>query len=320
MELIKTIEEDEEVNYESDTSKEDQDEDLRAPKKKKKKLDVKKKVSDEFADDFSFFSNQKEYVADTWSDMSAYIKASKRAKSTLSEKIAKVRKERAAENEDIGSAGESENEVEEDSSSDSDSEEWDDVKVKGQEKSKKKRKKPSDDDEENGNKHKGTVKIENPDNKDAEDEYFEFDESATFRSLLDIGSSKPILKAIEDLKWAHPTPIQAATIPTAVSGKDICGCAATGTGKTAAYMLPILARLWKLEKTMAESVTRVLVMVPTRELGVQVFQVNFYGNYLTFNSLMINIEKKPNFINSLCFFPPSAYYFDLDYKLYKSYI
>ena len=274
MELIKTIEEDDEVNYESDTSKEDQDEDLRAPKKKKK-LDVKKKVSDEFADDFSFFSNQKEYVADTWSDMSAYIKASKRAKSTLSDKIAKVRKERVTENDDIGSAGESEdNEIEEDS--DSDSEEWDDVKVKGQEKSKKKRKKASDDDEENGSKHKGTVKIENPDNKDAEDEYFEFDESATFRSLLDIGSSKPIMKAIEELKWAHPTPIQAATIPTAVSGKDICGCAATGTGKTAAYMLPILARLWKLEKTMAESVTRVLVMVPTRELGVQVFQVNLF--------------------------------------------
>lgn len=41
----------------------------------------------------------------------------------------------------------------------------------------------------------------------------------------------------------HPTPIQAATIPVALLGRDICGCAATGTGKTAAYMLPILERL-----------------------------------------------------------------------------
>ena len=80
-----------------------------------------------------------------------------------------------------------------------------------------------------------------------------------------------LIKAIESVRWGHPTPIQAATIPTALSGKDICGCAATGTGKTAAYMLPILERL--LFRSASDSVTRVLVVVPTRELGVQVFQV-----------------------------------------------
>lgn len=53
-----------------------------------------------------------------------------------------------------------------------------------------------------------------------------------------------------------------------VSGKDICACAATGTGKTAAYMLPILERL--LYKAGGERITRVLVLVPTRELGAQV--------------------------------------------------
>lgn len=45
------------------------------------------------------------------------------------------------------------------------------------------------------------------------------------------------------MNFIHPTPIQAATIPVALSGRDICGCAATGTGKTAAYMLPTLERL-----------------------------------------------------------------------------
>ena len=70
------------------------------------------------------------------------------------------------------------------------------------------------------------------------------------------------------MRFVHPTPIQSATIPVALLGRDICGCAATGTGKTAAYMLPVLERLLYRPKELA--VTRVLVLVPTRELGVQV--------------------------------------------------
>ena len=65
--------------------------------------------------------------------------------------------------------------------------------------------------------------------------------------------------------------MQSATIPVALLGRDICGCAATGTGKTAAYMLPVLERL--LYRPATDAVTRVLVLVPTRELGVQVYQV-----------------------------------------------
>jgi len=65
--------------------------------------------------------------------------------------------------------------------------------------------------------------------------------------------------------------LKAATIPTALQGRDICGCAATGTGKTAAYMLPVLERL--LYRPRGEESSRVLLIVPTRELGVQVFQV-----------------------------------------------
>lgn len=73
------------------------------------------------------------------------------------------------------------------------------------------------------------------------------------------------------MNFVNPTPIQAATIPVALMGRDICGCAATGTGKTAAYMLPTLERL--LYRPLDGAVTRVLVLVPTRELGVQVYQV-----------------------------------------------
>lgn len=74
------------------------------------------------------------------------------------------------------------------------------------------------------------------------------------------------------MNFVQPTPIQSATIPVALMGRDICGCAATGTGKTAAYMLPTLERL--LYRPLdGPAISRVLVLVPTRELGVQVYQV-----------------------------------------------
>merc|ERR1719167_1090138 len=111
------------------------------------------------------------------------------------------------------------------------------------------------------------------DKEESEDEsYFDstpvYDDTASFYTM---NLSRPLLKAIEELRYVHPTPIQAATIPVALLGRDICGCAATGTGKTAAYMLPVLERL--LYRPAADAVTRVLALVPTRELGVQVYQV-----------------------------------------------
>ena len=247
MDLIKTIEDNEEIQYESDSSKDGEDEDLRAPKTKKQKMLAKKKGSEDFNDTFSFVSNQKEYMKDTWSDLSAFIR--KKARTTLVDKIEQIRQERLQEEE-----GEEKDIVESDEE-DID-QEWDDIKEK-----KKNNKNKYNDSE----KRADVVTIAKD---DAEEEFFEYDESATFQSM---NLSRPLLKAIETLRWGHPTPIQAATIPTALAGRDICGCAATGTGKTAAYMLPILERL--LFRSASDSVTRVLVMVPTRELGVQVFQV-----------------------------------------------
>ncbi|XP_055020677.1 probable ATP-dependent RNA helicase DDX27 isoform X1 [Boleophthalmus pectinirostris] len=96
----------------------------------------------------------------------------------------------------------------------------------------------------------------------------EYDPSLTFS---DMNLSRPILKAITAMAFQQPTPIQKACVPVGLLGRDVCACAATGTGKTAAFMLPILERL--LYKPRSAQLTRVLVLVPTRELGIQVHSV-----------------------------------------------
>ena len=109
--------------------------------------------------------------------------------------------------------------------------------------------------------------------QDDSEEFFEHvDVETEHASFYQMNLSRPLLKAIGEMKFVHPTPIQASTIPVALLGRDICGCAATGTGKTAAYMLPTLERLL-YRPADGTTVTRVLVLVPTRELGVQVYQV-----------------------------------------------
>ena len=92
-------------------------------------------------------------------------------------------------------------------------------------------------------------------------------------SFLSMNLSRPLLKAIATLGFTIPTPIQAATIPVALIGKDIVGNAVTGSGKTAAFMIPMLERLLYREKGKKAAATRCVVLVPTRELGVQCFEV-----------------------------------------------
>ncbi|XP_043351821.1 probable ATP-dependent RNA helicase DDX27 isoform X3 [Dermochelys coriacea] len=96
----------------------------------------------------------------------------------------------------------------------------------------------------------------------------QYDDNLSFQ---DMNLSRPLLKAITALGFKQPTPIQKACIPVGLLGKDICACAATGTGKTAAFTLPVLERL--IYKPRQAPVTRVLVLVPTRELGIQVHSV-----------------------------------------------
>lgn len=81
-------------------------------------------------------------------------------------------------------------------------------------------------------------------------------------------------KAIEDQKYKKPTPIQEKAIPLILSGKDLLGCAQTGTGKTAAFAIPILQMLSKDSINRDEyNQIRALILAPTRELAIQIGEV-----------------------------------------------
>src|SRR6058998_778978 len=75
-----------------------------------------------------------------------------------------------------------------------------------------------------------------------------------------------LLRGVKEIGFLRPTPIQAQTIPLAAAGKDILACAMTGSGKTAAFVLPILHRLMGKPR----GTTRALVLTPTRELAAQI--------------------------------------------------
>jgi ATP-dependent RNA helicase RhlE len=81
-----------------------------------------------------------------------------------------------------------------------------------------------------------------------------------------LGLNPAMLKAVQELGFTHPTPIQVKAIPPVLEGRDMIGCAQTGTGKTAAFLLPVMHRLMAGTK----GGTRVLVLEPTRELAAQV--------------------------------------------------
>ncbi|OOL19853.1 DNA helicase [Bombella intestini] len=95
----------------------------------------------------------------------------------------------------------------------------------------------------------------------------------------DLGLSEPILKAVTEMGYTHPTPIQAQAVPEILAGHDVLGVAQTGTGKTASFTLPMLE---KLSKSRARArMPRSLILEPTRELALQVAE-NFkqYGAHL----------------------------------------
>ncbi len=84
-------------------------------------------------------------------------------------------------------------------------------------------------------------------------------------SFADLGLAPELLDAVRDAGYENPTPIQCEAIPLALQGRDIIGLAQTGTGKTAAFTLPIVDRLLGGPRR-----TRVLILTPTRELAAQV--------------------------------------------------
>ncbi|XP_033333122.2 dead-box helicase Rs1 isoform X1 [Megalopta genalis] len=241
--LIKTIEDDEDVPDYSENS--DTEDDFQPRKQNRKK-------NKDFDSNFQFINDISEYNKDTWNDLSKYIK--RKVKTKLDDKIKKIRKETGNEEVNENSVEDLPKTNQEDDSDISLSE--DELKkdvFKTRERKSKKKKAIKDDEKE-------TLNFE------------EYSNSEPYATFYQMNLSRPLLKAITAMNFVHPTPIQASTIPVALMGRDICGCAATGTGKTAAYMLPTLERL--LYRPLdGPAVSRVLVLVPTRELGVQVYQV-----------------------------------------------
>ncbi|XP_036682538.1 probable ATP-dependent RNA helicase DDX27 isoform X2 [Balaenoptera musculus] len=270
--LIGTIGEDDEVPVEPETDSEDQEEEGPIVLGRKQKA-LQKNRSADFNPDFIFTEKEGMYDG-SWAmaDVMSQLKK-KRAATTLDEKIEKVRKKRKTEDKEAKS-GKSEKEKE--AKEGSEPEEQKDFEGKDEE---------ATEDEESETDYSSadenvltkadTLKVkEQKKKKKGQDAggFFEdasqYDENLSFQ---DMNLSRPLLKAITAMGFKEPTPIQKACIPVGLLGKDICACAATGTGKTAAFALPVLERL--IYKPRQAAVTRVLVLVPTRELGIQVHSV-----------------------------------------------
>jgi ATP-dependent RNA helicase RhlE len=106
--------------------------------------------------------------------------------------------------------------------------------------------------------------------------------------FTDLGLKAELLRAISEQGYDTPTPIQQKAIPAVMTGQDLMATAQTGTGKTAGFTLPILHRLASGPNTRSSKRPRVLVLVPTRELAIQVeVSVSTYGKHLPINSLAV---------------------------------
>ncbi len=111
-------------------------------------------------------------------------------------------------------------------------------------------------------------------------------EDNRFMNFRELGLNAPILRALTQAGYTEPTPIQAQAIPPALAGRDVLGCAQTGTGKTCAFAAPILQRLDGSHPK--PRVIRALILTPTRELAIQI-QDSFlaYGRNLSLKSAVI---------------------------------
>jgi ATP-dependent RNA helicase RhlE len=107
-------------------------------------------------------------------------------------------------------------------------------------------------------------------------------------TFKDLGVSAPILKALDAEGYTHPTPIQIQALPIVQKGCDLIGLAQTGTGKTAAFALPILDRLHQNRKHAGEKACRTLVLAPTRELAAQIGDsFRAYGRFLGLSTTVV---------------------------------
>lgn len=111
----------------------------------------------------------------------------------------------------------------------------------------------------------------------------------------DLKLEKPLLKALAEEGYKKPSPIQVQAIPPALEGRDILGCAQTGTGKTAAFALPVLNRLIG-HKVRGRREIKALILTPTRELALQIHEsIEAYGRHTGIRSCVIfgGVSSKP---------------------------
>ncbi len=118
-------------------------------------------------------------------------------------------------------------------------------------------------------------------------------------TFADLGLAPPILRALEEMGYKIPTPIQKQAIPLVVAGRDLMAQAQTGTGKTAAFALPLLQKMLRHANTSASPArhpVRALVLAPTRELALQVHEsVVSYSKHLPLRSTVVfgGVDMKP---------------------------
>ena len=105
-------------------------------------------------------------------------------------------------------------------------------------------------------------------------------------NFTDLQLIDPIAKALQEEGYTQPTPIQAKAIPSILQGRDLLGTAQTGTGKTAAFAIPILQNL--TEKNIRNNQIKALILTPTRELAIQIEEsFNAYGRHLKLRNLVV---------------------------------
>jgi ATP-dependent RNA helicase RhlE len=109
-----------------------------------------------------------------------------------------------------------------------------------------------------------------------------------FMTFKELNISEPILKALEDVKYETPTPIQEKAIPAALGGYDLLGLAQTGTGKTAAFAIPIIQHLNHPQPKGQRREIKALILCPTRELAIQISDsFSDYGKYTNISHTVI---------------------------------
>src|SRR5437016_1485899 len=105
-----------------------------------------------------------------------------------------------------------------------------------------------------------------------------------------LGLDAPLISALTALGYEEPTPIQREAIPPLLAGRDLLGQAATGTGKTAAFALPLLQRIYDKDLVDSETRTaRALVLVPTRELAMQVAEALHRYGHAAFDTCVVPV-------------------------------